>query len=329
MAITDLSNVFARVPFSEQVAELSRNKNALIASGAVVASPIIGGLITQGGLSFNIPFLHSTAINSPDAAVSTDTSGAIVPLAVSGDSQAGVKLSRNQAWSAYKLVASSNGENVLDFAASQVGEYWAREDNKSALSILAGIEADSIANHSSDLVNNQTTVAVTRDMIIDTAYTFSDAIEGLILIMHPQVAAALKKEDAALWTRESPSGSALGFEFYLGMRVLVDATLTQGFPVAGDFKTYIVRSGAFGFGQADLGVDAAALDTDHAVGNGRGSDTLYSRRDFILHPDGYSWTGATQAGSTPTNAELATVGNYVRVYNDRRNVGVAALYSAV
>ncbi len=329
MAKTSISDVFSGVPFSDQVSEIARNKNALIASGAVVPSATIGGLINSGGLTFNIPFLHSTAINGAASAVSTDDATALTPQAVLGNAQAGTKLSRNQSWSAYNLVASSNGANVLDYAASQVAEYWAAQDNAVVQAILTGVEADSVANHASDLVNNQTTVSITRNMIIDTAYTFSTAIEGLILIMHPLVAAALKKEDALLWGFQGQNGNVLGFETYMGMRVMVDASMTQGVPAVGDYKTYILKAGAFGFGEANLGEVGARLEKSEAVGNGRGSETLYSSRDYVIHPDGFSWTGSTQAGSTPSNAELATSGNYVRVYNDRRNIGVAALYSAL
>jgi len=47
-----------------------------------------------------------------------------------------------------------------------------------------------------------------------------------------------------------------------------------------------------------------------------------NRRRFVLHPRGVKWVGSP-AGSSATNAELATGTNWVRVY-EPKNVRIVA-----
>ena len=48
------------------------------------------------------------------------------------------------------------------------------------------------------------------------------------------------------------------------------------------------------------------------------SDTfLVNRRRFILHPRGVKFTSASVAGANPTNAELETAANWVRVWENK------------
>ena len=55
------------------------------------------------------------------------------------------------------------------------------------------------------------------------------------------------------------------------------------------------------------------------------SDTvLINRRRYILHPRGVKFTSASVAGDSPTNAELETQSNWVRVW-ENKNVRIVAI----
>ena len=55
------------------------------------------------------------------------------------------------------------------------------------------------------------------------------------------------------------------------------------------------------------------------------SDTLLiNRRRYILHPRGVKFTSASVAGDSPTNAELETAANWVRVF-ETKNVRIVAI----
>ena len=53
------------------------------------------------------------------------------------------------------------------------------------------------------------------------------------------------------------------------------------------------------------------------AGNGSGQETIVTRREFIFHPRGVRWTSNSMAGSSPTNAELATGSNWAKVWDTK------------
>jgi hypothetical protein len=54
---------------------------------------------------------------------------------------------------------------------------------------------------------------------------------------------------------------------------------------------------------------------------------LHSRLDVAIHPLGFAWTGASVAGVSPTQAELATASNWTRVYSQRKSIPLVFLVS--
>jgi hypothetical protein len=59
------------------------------------------------------------------------------------------------------------------------------------------------------------------------------------------------------------------------------------------------------------------------VGDGGGADRLHYRDQFAFYVPGMSFTGSI-AGDNVTDTELATTGNWTKVY-DNKAIGVAAL----
>ena len=118
---------------------------------------------------------------------------------------------------------------------------------------------------------------------------------------------------------------------FQGRRVIVDDSLpTRAGTTDGVvYTTYLFGPGAFGKGAAALdsaplqggfgteGVELARLPLD--------SDSLLiNRRRYILHPRGVKFTSASVAGANPTNVELETAANWVRVW-ENKNVPVVAV----
>jgi hypothetical protein len=95
------------------------------------------------------------------------------------------------------------------------------------------------------------------------------------------------------------------------------------------YTTYLFGQGAFAKGSAPLGseplqggfgtagVEMARVPLD--------SDTvLINRRRYILHPRGVKFTSASVAADSPTDAELETGANWVRVF-EVKNVRIVAV----
>lgn len=79
------------------------------------------------------------------------------------------------------------------------------------------------------------------------------------------------------------------------------------------YTSYLFGQGAVNW--VEEMVDDANEPYRHPELNG-GTDALYTRRKFVIHPRGIRWTpdSGVPASSTPSNAELADAGNWTRVY---------------
>jgi hypothetical protein len=56
-----------------------------------------------------------------------------------------------------------------------------------------------------------------------------------------------------------------------------------------------------------------------------GAETIYTRRQFAIHPYGIKFTDASVGGEFPTNAELRLAANWDRVYAERKQIPMADL----
>ena len=147
--------------------------------------------------------------------------------------------------------------------------------------------------------------------------------------MHSAVEAALRKLDLIDFIPDSQGEAQI--RTFQGRRVIVDdgcpsrAGTTDGLV----YTTYLFGPGAFGMGFADL--NGAPVEGGHGTEgcemarDALNSDTfLVNRRRFIMHPRGVKFTSASVAGANPTNAELETAANWVRVW-ENKNVPVVAV----
>jgi len=95
------------------------------------------------------------------------------------------------------------------------------------------------------------------------------------------------------------------------------------------YTTYLFGMGAFAKGagpldgtplQGGFGTEGVEWTRDALA-----SDTLFiNRRRYILHPRGVKFTSASVAADSPTNAELETGANWVRVF-ENKNVRIVAV----
>jgi hypothetical protein len=114
------------------------------------------------------------------------------------------------------------------------------------------------------------------------------------------------------------------FATYAGLAVIVDDSLTM--PTAGVFLSVLFGGGALGFADGDptTGFGIEVFRTPDA-GKGGGMSTLYTRRNSIIHPLGFSFNSATLAGESPTSAELAKAANWTRTAISRKSVPLCFL----
>jgi len=230
---------------------------------------------------------------------------------------------RNIAFGAKSITANlSSTGNAMTAISGRIGARWALLQDAVTIAIVTGIIESNILNDGGDMVISQTGTLVDIGMILDTIQTAGDAQDNLFgaMICHSAIRTALRKQGVTDKVYDL-QGNYL-YEALSGLRLVVRDNVETGVPSAGDYTSYVIGTGLVGYGE---GAPAKALELDSRPlsGNGAGEEILVSRRNYCLHPYGFSFVGSP-ASTTPTNAEFADAASWERTA-DRKAVKLAAL----
>lgn len=332
MAKTLVSDVIVPTIFEqyaiERTAELSRFGDC----GIVEHSPAFDALASGGGQTVNMPFwqdLTATRQLLSDSATLTVNriTGATDIARIQNDAQV---------WSVNDLAHLLSGGDPMQAIVDLVAAYWARIDEGLVVSSLTGMfgaasmASNLLALHSESIAGQSSSTRLNGSTFVDACAKLGDRSDRLVAVgMHSAVEAALRKLDLIDFIPDSEGKPML--RVFQGRRVVVDDSLTSraGSTDGVVYTTYLFGYGAFAKGSALLGSDPlqGGVGTT-GVEIGRvplDSDTvLINRRRFILHPRGVKFTSVSCVGDSPTNAELATSNNWIRVY-EAKNVRIVAV----
>lgn len=315
MANTQIIDVVTPEVFDQYMEQYSTENSALIQSGVAVADARVAANITAGGTLVHMPFWNDL---SGDDEVLSDSASLQTDKITSGQDIAAV-MYRGRGWSVNELAAVLSGSDPMGSLMNKIGAYWVRQEQKVLTSTLAGLFATGGALTSGNTDHlNTTSAAIDAAAVLDTKQLLGDAADKLsLLVMHSAVFTDLQKQNLIAFI---PSSRAeVQIPTYLGYRVVVDDTLKAD--ATGVYTTYLLAAGSFGRNNGTpSNLTSFEKDRDAAAGN----DRVFTRRAFTMHPYGVKFKSTTVAGSTPSNAELATVGNWESVY-DSKNIGIVAL----
>ena len=333
MAVVQLADIIEPSLFTQYVVQKTTELSAFFQSGVVQQTDLMNQLTAAASNTFTVPFWNALASTEPNVS-SDNNASAAVPMNINASSQVGIKQRRNQAWSAMDIVAGVAGSDPMQQIVNGVAGYWSRVLNQNIIAICNGIKAANVAQDSGDMVNDISDDAVgapgaatlvTGPAVIDTWATLGDHSGDIVAIaMHSVVYHNLQAQD--LITFVPTSRQELGIPTYLGKAVIVDDSL----PAAAQtnqiwYTTVLFGRGALAYGEGSPRVPTE-IERSALSGDGAGQETLVSRKDFCVHPGGFAWLSASMAGTTPTNAELATAANYDRRFA-RKNIPIAFLQS--
>lgn len=331
MAKTQISDVIVPEVFENYVIERTASMANFVRSGIIENDPTFDEKASGGGEMVNMPFWQDLALGrqilSDSGSLNTNKIGASRDVARIHDD--------GNAWSTNTLAKWLAGSDPMAAIGDLLGEYWAREDETMLISALKGVFG--AASMSGNLLNigTQDTTTYTSatklngDTFIDAKLLLGDVSDRLVAVaMHSATEGALLKLDLIDYLPDSEGKPTL--KSFQGRTVHVDDDLPK---VAGStsgfvYTTYLFGPGAFAKGSARLNTPIEGGFGTEAVELARTAlahDTsLINRRRYILHPRGVKWTEDTVAGVSPTNAELETAANWVRVY-EARNVRLVAI----
>ncbi|HOC57880.1 MAG TPA: coat protein [Verrucomicrobiota bacterium] len=312
----------------ERTAELSRFGQ----SGIVETGDAFDRIAAQGGREVKMPFWKDL---SATRQLLSDSASLTVNK-IQADTDIARIHNDAQAWSVNHLASVISGDDPLQAIVDLVAAYWARQDEGLVISCLKGMFAAAsmsgnlLAIHSESVAGTTSSTKLSGSTFIDACAKLGDAASRLTAVaMHSATEAALKKLDLIDFLPDSEGKPSLAS--FQGRRVVVDDNLpTRAGTTDGTvYTTYLFGQGAFAKGVSPLagtplqgghgteGVELARVPLD--------SDTLLiNRRRYILHPRGVKFTSASVAGDSPTNAELETAANWVRIW-ENKNVRLVAI----
>lgn len=344
MAITRLSDLITPELFTQLILVRTRELSRLIASGALVLDPQLSSLMQGGGLTFNVPG-YNDLLNEVDR-VGDDDPGNIAGVSkITQHNQVGVRMNRNFSWGSMDLNRALTGSDPMAAIVNLVGGYWARRLQAAFVATWMGVFNDNDAapdateHVQGDLTNDVSGIGFSDGVtnftavnFINSTLTMGDALDSLGMIMvHSFVYARMQTLNLIDFIPDARG--EVSIPTYQGHAVIIDdglpnpsapAPATTG---AGIFHSWIFRGGATTWGQATPKTPTE-IERVPASGNGAGEEQLWSRVQWLIHPQGHRYD-ATPANGGPDNTatvnNLAHLDSWKRVWPERKQIGVARL----
>lgn len=316
---TLIADLIVHDEFKDYVNEATINSNAMIQSGALIADSDLNG---NQGYTLPMPFFQEP---TTDEEVLTDATTATVDK-ITADEQVAVMLHRIKAFEVRDMAKIVSGSDPMGSLAQYMASYYAGQDSKILINTFDGLFATSGSlntTHVNDVaVATGTAITISPTNVIETQALIGESMLDLsLLIVHSVVFAQMRIQ--GLVTYET-GGAGTVFEnmqipYYGNARVLVDNRVGVDTTTPSYFKydCYLLGQGSVATSSDQM--MNPEMDRD-ILGK---SGVISTDRHLATHVLGTAWAGANINGGA-SNAQLATVGNWTKVWNDE-NVKVAKL----
>jgi hypothetical protein len=313
MVNTVIADVIVPEIFNPYLIQRTKELSAIRSSGIAVPIPDI--VVPVSGKTLNLPFWNDL---TGDDEVLSDIAD-LTPAKITTSDDIAVIHVRGKLWSANELAGVFAGDDPMRAIADLIAGWWSRQEQKIVLSELKGVfAAASMSDNVLDISGGGGNASViTGSALIDAISLLGDAGTSLTgIITHSAVMYDLAKKNL-LDQKISVPGvqNAPELETYLGRKIIADDSA----PVENSvYTTYLFGQGAIGYAEGSMPRPTA---TDYEIKSG--NELMANRRRFIFHPRGVKWQG-TPAGVSPTNTELGTGTNWLRVY-ENKSIRIVAL----
>jgi hypothetical protein len=326
------SDVIIPEIFTPYVIEQSTLRNQFLVSGVV--QPMAELNATEGGDFVKVPFWKANL--SGDAEVLSDSTS-LIPGKITADTQVGVILHRGRAFESRDLAALAAGADPMAAIGAKVGEYIANQQQKDLYKTLEGVFGALTGSDSpafTDLRFDTTgmgplgprQVAQARARLGDQGDKLSavamhsacyyDLVERKAIDYVTNTEARLSTPATGASTINAIGGSIAGsfsneysIPTYMGLRIIVSDDITNA---GGNYACYFFTNGAVATGEQ------AALRTETDRDILAKSDAMAMDWHNVYHPVGAKWAVTT---TNPTQAQLATITNWSKVY-ETKNIGI-------
>lgn len=320
-------------------------RTAFFQSGVLAQSPYAAAIANGPSNVANIPFWKAID-TSIEPNYSNDVFQDIAtPRAVNtGEMMARVAY-LNEGFGQADLTVELTNQNPLQSIANRLENFWQRQAQRRLIATSLGLYNDNRAAtddyHEKDdmVIDVSAAGGFDAGAFIDATQTMGDALMGSAgeilgtIAVHSYVYGQMRKGQLIDFVRDADNNTMLAT--YQGYRIVVDDSMTVvGTGAQRKFISIIFGNGAIGYGE---GQPTNPLEYDRAPerGNGGGIETLWTRRTWLMHPLGYSFTSAVITGNgsetiarSASWQDLANSANWDRVV-ERKHVPIAFLVTGV
>lgn len=325
------SDIIVPEIFTPYLIEATTQRDAFLSSGVV--QPMAELNASEGGDFINVPFFSANL--SGDFEVLTDSSS-LTPGKITANKQVGVVLHRGRAFESRDLAALAAGADPMAAIATKVAAYVANQRQKDLIKCLEGVFGGLTSNASAAFVDlsfdktGQTAlgprqVAKARALLGDQgdkltavamhSAVYYDLVERKAIDYITNTEARLSTAATGPSTINAIAGSIASayagdnsVPTFMGLRVIVSDDLA---PTSPNYPVYFFTAGAIASGEQM----ALRTETDRDIL--AKSDAMAIDLHYCYHPIGAKW-GTTV---NPTQAQLATIGNWTKVY-ETKNIGI-------
>lgn len=332
MADTKISDIIVPEVFAKYSLEKTRERSLLWKSGILAPDERLNMLATRGGAEVNVPFFKP--LTGEDEVLSDSASLSVANI--SAYNMVAHVLMRGKAWGVNDLAEALSGDDPMGAIAEQTADWWNQQYQKTLLSVLKGIFGQALA--STHVATSSKALDIST--IIDAESLLgAEGEEFAAVYMHDKVYYNLKKQNLitfqTLDTTTEGKGTPKDLHNFIGaLNRVAPIPMFDGMVViheknpelvsgSNNYTTYLFKRGSVAFGDANAPVPVET-DRDKLAG----TDLLIMRRHYLVHPYGLSFVASGNgalAGSSPSNAELATKEKWTKVATDDRSIGIVKI----
>lgn len=320
-------------------------KTAFFQSGILAPTPYAAEIARGPSNLANIPFWKAI-----DSSIEPNYSNDIYQdIATPRNVQTGEMMARvaylNEGFGQADLTVELTSQNPLQSVATRLDNFWQHQAQRRLLATSLGIyngnvaATDAFHTQNDMVVDVSSTLGFDAGAFIDATQTMGDALMGNsgevlgVIAMHSFVYGQARKQQLIDFIRDAENNTM--FATYQGYRVVVDDSMTVvGAGAERKFISIIFGNGAIGYGEGDP-TKPLEYEREASRGNGGGVETLWSRKTWLLHPLGYTFTSAVITGNGSETVarsaswqDLANATNWNRVV-ERKHVPIAFLVTGV
>ncbi len=347
MAITTIGDIVTgNIPvLASYMTEEPVEKTAFFQSGILAPTPYATQIANGPSNIANIPVWKSI-----DASIEPNYSNDVyediaTPRAINTTDMMARVAYLNEGFGQADLTVELTSQNPLQSVANRLDNFWQRQAQRRLLATALGLYNDNAAatdeyhTQNDMIIDVSATSGFDTGAFIDATQTMGDALMGNgsqvlgVIAMHSFVYGQARKQQLIDFIRDADNNTM--FATFQGYRVVVDDQMTVvGTGAERKFISVIFGQGAIGYGEGTP-TTPLAYEREESRGNGGGVEVLWTRKTWLLHPFGYSFTSAVITGNgTETVArsaswqDLANATNWNRVF-ERKHIPIAFLVTGV